>query len=318
VVDGTDAREPESRRRPPITLLGMPRPLPLLLATGAGAGVAALAYGAGWEIDAYTVREHEVPVLAPGTTPLRLLHITDLHLLPNQGKRRAFLRSLADLRPDLVVNTGDTMASAAAIPAIVESLGPLLDVPGAFVPGNNDYFQPRPKNPVRYFFPQRNKVHGPALPWPELSRAMSGGGWVDLSNERAVVKTGDATIAFAGLDDPHLFRADYDAIAGAADPDATVRIGVLHSPEPSLISRFAADGYDLVLAGHTHGGQVRVPFGPAIVTNCGLDRRRARGLHPWDERAWFNVSAGVGTSPYLPIRFACRPEVSLLTLVPRS
>src|SRR5579875_3123360 len=165
----------------------MRRVLPLLVGAGAGVGAAALAYGAGWEIDAYTIREHEVPVLAPDAAPLRLLHITDLHLLPQQRKRRAFLRSLADLRPDLVVNTGDTMASAAAIPAIVDSLGPLLDVPGAFVPGNNDYFQPKPKNPLRYFFPQHNRVHGPTLPWPELSRAMSRGGWVDLSNERATV-----------------------------------------------------------------------------------------------------------------------------------
>ena len=111
---------------------------------------------------------------------------------------------------------------------------------------------------------------------------------------------------------------DYDAIAGPADPDAVVRIGLLHAPEPELIDRFAGDGYDLVLAGHTHGGQVRVPFGPAIVTNCGMDVHRARGLHPWNDRTWFHVSAGLGTNPYLQVRFACRPEASLLTLVPRA
>ena len=97
-----------------------------------------------------------------------------------------------------------------------------------------------------------------------------------------------------------------------------MRIGVTHSPEPALLSRFADDGYDLVLAGHTHGGQVRVPFGPAIVTNCGIDVHRARGLHRWDERMWFHVCAGLGTNPFMPVRFACRPEASLLTLIPRD
>jgi len=91
----------------------------------------------------------------------------------------------------------------------------------------------------------------------------------------------------------------------------------MHSPEPELLQRFADDGYDLALAGHTHGGQVRVPFGPAIVTNCGIDVRRARWLHRWDDHMWFHVCAGLGTNPYTPVRFACRPEASLLTLVPR-
>jgi predicted MPP superfamily phosphohydrolase len=146
---------------------------------------------------------------------------------------------------------------------------------------------------------------------------MAHAGWIDLTHRRAVLKAGAASVALAGTDDPHLRRARYDLIAGPADASADVRLGVIHSPEPRLLGRFAADGYDLVLAGHTHGGQVRVPFGPAIVTNCGIDRGRARWLHPWDERMYFHVCAGLGTNPYAPIRFACRPEATLLTLVPR-
>ena len=72
-----------------------------------------------------------------------------------------------------------------------------------------------------------------------------------------------------------------------------------------------------MLAGHTHGGQVRIPFGPALVTNCGINRSRARWLHKWDEQMYFHVCAGLGTGPWTPIRFACRPEASLLTLVAR-
>ena len=81
----------------------------------------------------------------------------------------------------------------------------------------------------------------------------------------------------------------------------------------------AADGFSLLLAGHTHGGQVCVPGVGALVTNCGLDRRMAKGLHRWPGTpAWLHVSAGLGTHPTAPIRFACRPEASLLTLIPRG
>jgi predicted MPP superfamily phosphohydrolase len=161
-------------------------------------------------------------------------------------------------------------------------------------------------------------VFGPRLPWPELALAMSSAGWLDLTHVRSSLKVGAVEVAVAGTDDPHLGRARYSLIAGAADPSATVRIGVTHSPEPSLLQSFAADGYDLVLAGHTHGGQIRIPFGPAIVTNCGIDVWRARWLHQWDDRMWFHVCAGLGTSPFAPVRIACRPEASLLTLVPRT
>ena len=84
--------------------------------------------------------------------------------------------------------------------------------------------------------------------------------------------------------------------------------------------RFAADGYDLLLAGHTHGGQLCLPVYGTLVTNCGIDRERARGLHRYPDggQAWLHVSAGLGTSPWAPARFACRPEASLLTLVPRD
>ena len=170
---------------------------------------------------------------------------------------------------------------------------------------------------MRYFHPSSGRPKGTRLPWPALATAMTDAGWVDLTHVRASLDVAGLPVALAGTDDPHLGRARYRLIAGPADASAAVRIGVIHSPEPALLSAFAGDGYDLVLAGHTHGGQVRVPFGPAIVTNCGIDVHRARWLHKWDERMWFHVCAGLGTGPYTPIRFACRPEASLLTLVAR-
>jgi predicted MPP superfamily phosphohydrolase len=282
-----------------------------------GLGAATLAYGTLVERNAFTVRQFDVPVLAPGSAPLRILHVSDLHITPNQRRKQEFIRDLARLRPDLVVNTGDTISHARAIPAIMRSLEPLFEFPGVFVPGNNDYYVPQLKNPLRYFVRRDERVRGPRLPWAELAAAMEASGWLDLTHVRAVVKAADVEVALAGTDDSHLKRARYALIAGPAEPAAAVRIGVTHSPEPALLRSFARDGYDLVVAGHTHGGQVRVPFGPAIVTNCGIDVHRARWLHRWDDQMWFHVSAGLGTGPYTPVRFACRPEASLLTLVAR-
>jgi predicted MPP superfamily phosphohydrolase len=201
----------------------------------------------------------------------------------------------------------------------MSALEPLFDFPGAFVPGNNDYYAPAPKNPARYFMPHRQGSYDrrPKMPWDELAAAMAGRGWLDLTHVRERVELDGVPVALAGTDDPHLRKARYSTIAGPADALAAVRIGVTHSPEPALLASFAEDGYDLVLAGHTHGGQVRVPFGPAIVTNCGIDVHRARWLHRWDEHMWFNVCAGLGTNPYMPIRLGCRPEAVLLTLLPR-
>ncbi|MDP9092201.1 MAG: metallophosphoesterase [Actinomycetota bacterium] len=294
----------------------MSRPL-RAAAAAAGSGAVILAYGGLVERNAFTLRRFDVPVLSPGAESIRLLHISDLHITANQRRKHAWIRALARLQPDLVINTGDTLSDPDGVDAVMHALDPLFAFPGAFVPGNNDYYAPRPKNPLRYFFPDTTRVRGAALPWPKLAAAMQGAGWLDLTHVRSVICLPNAEIALAGTDDPHLKRARYHRVAGAADRSATVRIGVTHSPEPYLLSSFAGDGYDLVLTGHTHGGQVRIPFGPAIVTNCGIDVHRARWLHQWDERMYFHICAGLGTSPFAPIRVACRPEASLLTLVAR-
>lgn len=283
----------------------------------AAVGVGCAVYGALIERNLFTLRRFDVPVLPPGEPPIRVLHVSDLHITAAQERKKRWVRDLARLEPDLVVNTGDTISDPDAIPAILETLKPLAKYPAVFVPGNNDYYIPKARSPVRYFTGRLPQPRPPDMPWPELAIAMVEQGWTELTHVRTVLSIGASTVALAGVDDPHLRRVQYELIAGPRD-DATAGIGLVHSPEPDLIGRFAGDGYELVLAGHTHGGQVRVPFGPAIVTNCGIDVHRARWLHRWDARTWFHVSAGVGTNPFMPIRFACRPEASLLTLVPRS
>jgi predicted MPP superfamily phosphohydrolase len=108
-----------------------------LLATTA-LGTATLAYAAGIERRRWTLREATVPVLAPGSSPLRVLHISDLHMMPGQKSKQRWVAALDELEPDLVVNTGDNLAHLQAVPAVVRALGPLLNRPGVFVFGSND------------------------------------------------------------------------------------------------------------------------------------------------------------------------------------
>lgn len=290
------------------------------LALGATAlGAAAFGYAAGIERTHWTLREATLPVLAEGATPLRVLHLSDLHMMPGQRSKQRWIAELAELKPDLVVNTGDNLAHRHAVPAVVRALGPLLNLPGVFVFGSNDYYAPKMKNPIRYLLPgsKRRRIHGAVLPWRDLRAALIERGWLDLTHVRQTFPVAGEIVVAAGVDDPHLKLDRYEEIAGKPEEAASLRLGIAHSPEPWVLDSFAADGYDLVLAGHTHGGQVRVPGYGALTTNCDLDRKRARGASQWSERTWLHVSAGLGTSPYAPVRFACPPEASLLTLVPR-
>jgi hypothetical protein len=283
-----------------------------------GAGVAGVGYASLIERTHWTLRTATLPVLPPGARPLRLLQVSDLHMMPDQRSKQRWVAALAELEPDLVVDTGDNLSHPAAVPAVLRAFGPLLDRPGVFVFGSNDYWGPKPKNPARYFSYQRNPVKGADLPWRDLRAAFVEHGWQDATHQRLRLTLDGREVAVTGVDDPHIRRDRYASVAGAvSSPDVVLRLGLSHSPEPRVLDSFAADGYDLVLSGHTHGGQLRLPGYGAIVTNCGLDRSRARGASRWGARMWLHVSAGMGTSPYAPVRFACPPEASLLTLVAR-
>jgi predicted MPP superfamily phosphohydrolase len=297
--------------------------LPVTAAAVTAAGAAALGYATVLERNWFALRQFEIPILPPGTRPLRVLHISDAHLTPGRKRLMSWIRSLDDLDPDLVVNTGDSISHPESVRPFLDSLGPLLDRPGVFVLGSNDMYAPEPHNPARYLGGPSSRWRirkGPDLPWEKLRDDMVAAGWLDLNNHRGRLKAGGLDIVLAGVHDAHIKRDRYEQVAGQADPTADLRIGVMHSPEPRLLDQFAADGYQLLLAGHTHGGQLCLPVYGPLITNCGIDRKRARGLHrhPIDGQAWLHVSAGLGTSPWAPARFACRPEATLLTLVARD
>ena len=287
----------------------------------AALGAGCLTWAAAYEVNAFRLRRFEVPVLPPGQRPLRVLQISDLHLVPDQRRKRDWVRSLAGLEPDLVVDTGDNLAHLASVPAVLDALGPLLERPGVFVMGSNDYFAPVKKNPARYLLPARDVRLGKLrLPADDLRAGFLSAGWVDLDNVRTRLRVDGRDVELVGTDDAHIRADRYPLVAGPADPSADLSLAVTHAPYRRVLDPMVADGFALVLAGHTHGGQLCVPFLGALVTNCDLPRRQAKGLSSWTSAgrtAPLHVSAGLGTSPYSPVRFACAPEASLLTLVSR-
>lgn len=287
------------------------------LALIAAAGGLALAYASIVERNWFALRRHTIPCLPRGSAPLRVLHVSDLHLLARQRHKQRFLASLVRVEPHLVVGTGDFLGEPGAVEAVVETLGGLRgSIASLCVFGSHDYFGPKAKNPLRYFRRRLPLIVGPDNRWEDLARGLEARGWQFLRNQSTRVVWGGAAageIDVVGLDDAHIDRADFSAASARREPG--FRLGIAHSPD--VAPELARLGYDLILCGHTHGGQVRVPGIGALVTNSSLPRAMARGAHRIGD-TWLHVSAGLGTSKYAPIRFACRPEACVLELVARA
>lgn len=283
----------------------------------AGLGVATLAYASVVERNWFALRRHRVPCLPPGSGPVRVLHISDLHFRRGQRLKRAFLTRLARTDPDLVVGTGDFLGGPDSVDATVEAMTQIRPNTAAlYVLGSNDYYMSTPTNPLKYLVGPSNREgpKGKPNPWRDLVSGLEGRGWRLINNKTtSVALDGLGTVDVVGLDDPHLRL--HDITVASPRSGEGFRLAVVHSPDaaPAL----AELGYDLIVCGHTHGGQIRVPGFGALVTNSTLPRSMARGLHRMNG-SWLHVSAGMGTSPFAPIRFACRPEACLLELVPRD
>jgi len=269
----------------------------------------------------FKAREAQIPILPAGHAPIRVLHFSDLHLTPSRKTEIADIKSFIDLQPDLVISTGDFLADMKAVPVALEALDGLLDLPGLFVFGSNDYFAPLPKNPFKYLLPNHGKrIHGDELPWRDLDTGLQARGWINLNRSRAMIKIKDTSIETRGTDDAHLEFDDYSLVAGAPE-SCDIAIGVTHAPYLRILEGMSKDGLDAIFAGHTHGGQVRLPLpggSRALTTNCDLPTWRARGLTRFGSEPYLHVSAGMGTSPFARIRVASPPEVTLVTLYPHQ
>jgi predicted MPP superfamily phosphohydrolase len=302
------------------------------LGATAAAALGAFTWGVFVERTRFTVRHEVLPILAPGARSLTILHISDLHMAPWQRKKQDFVRSLVRYEPDLIVDTGDNLGHTDGLVGVRQALEPFRGIPGVFAHGSNDYHGPVLKNPFSYFGgPSSKKKHQPDLDVAALNSFLADDlGWLDLNNAARALETRGHRIELFGTGDAHRGWDRLDALPGAiealreevewdADSPEVVRLGVTHAPYRRVLDALTNQGADLILAGHTHGGQVRIPGFPALVTNCDIPRRQAQGLSVWQGQrrsALLNVSAGLGTSIYAPVRFACAPEAVVLTLVP--
>jgi len=264
-------------------------------------------------------------VLEPGASSIQVLHLSDIHLAPWQNRKIKWIRGLASLRPDLVVVTGDSLGHAKSVPALTHALSVFQGTTGVFVHGSNDYFAPRMPNPFTYLFrPSEPDRDGKRIDTEGLDALYASLGWRDLNNASARVSVDGASVLFTGTDDPHLDldRLDFvaesvDEALGHSNQPVAVIVGVTHAPYRRILDTLTTLGAAVIFAGHTHGGQVCVPGIGALTTNSDLPRALARGMNVWnrfDRNAFLNVSAGIGTSIFAPVRFACPPEAVLVTL----
>ena len=266
----------------------------------------------------YKLREISLPILPKGSQELRILHFSDLHLTPYRKREIRDIQSWSAIRPDLVISTGDFLAHKDAVNTVINALGDLLSIPGLYVFGSNDYFGPKFKNPLSYLKKDDGvRRLGKPLPTADLDERLKAAGWKNLNTAKIEFELNGLKTEARGTDDAHLDRDDYALVAGSRSKDVDLSIGVTHAPYARVLDAMAKDKVDLIFAGHTHGGQVRVPwFGGSrsLTTNCDLPNWRSRGLTRFGQEIWLNVSAGMGYSPFTPIRILCPPEATVLTL----
>ena len=275
----------------------------------ASIAVVCIVYGVAIERRAYRLVRRGLAILpADGPETVTVLHLSDLHFVTDDPRKHAFLATIP--RADVTVVTGDFLAEPeaveTAVAAVRETRGRLASW---YVLGSNDYYASRAVNPLRYFVrtsPLRPRRRGRS---DELRALLSADGWNDLTNRRDELDLGGLAVELLGLDDAHIRRQDL-RVAPRHSP-SRFGIAVMHSPDSA--PEVAACGYPFVVAGHTHGGQVRLPLVGALVTNSHLPRRLVSGLIRMGG-SFVHVSPGLGTSKYAPFRFLCPPEATLLEL----
>ena len=237
-----------------------------------------VAYGVAIERRAYRLVRRGLAILpADGPETVTVLHLSDLHFVTDDARKHAFLATIP--RADVTVVTGDFLAEPEAVETAVAAVrGTRGRLASWYVLGSNDYYASGAVNPLRYFVRSRRRKprHARLGRSAELRALLSADGWSDLTNRRDELDLGGLAIELLGLDDTHIRRQDL-RVAPRRSP-SRFGIAVMHSPDSA--PEIAACGYPFVVAGHTHGGQVRLPIVGALVTNSDLPRRLVSGADP--------------------------------------
>lgn len=293
-----------------------------------GLGLLAGFWGIGIERHLRVIRyeQQNIDVLPVGSQPIRVLHISDFHLAPWQKRKLAWIARLGNLDIDLVVDTGDNLGHSKAIAPTLAALSSLGAKPGVFVNGSNDYYAPKARNPFSYLAAPSERQSQVKLDTKTLTDGFESWGWLNLNNSAGILTINGTRIGFVGIDDFHDGLSDLPSIAKnkaalQVQTDPQVFIGVTHAPYLAVIDAMNDSQVSVLFGGHTHGGQVCIPGYGAIVTNCDLPTKAAKGLSSWSRagnQLWLNVCAGLGHSIFAPVRFACRPEVRVVILVAKE
>ncbi|EIT87156.1 hypothetical protein A374_02844 [Fictibacillus macauensis ZFHKF-1] len=272
------------------------------IATGALAGVAgaALVYATCIEPHWYDIKKVTVPlpILPKAFHSFTIVHISDLHI-GYQVKARHVKKIVAAIsaqKPDLIVFTGDFINSARSIKAARKCIPYFQELSAPYgkfaVWGNHDYLAPD----------------------DERISLLQEAQFTCLVNEHTHIDRGEDTLYLAGLDDYLEGTADIEkALDGIPDESCTILLA--HEPDYFKVSM--KYNISLQLSGHSHGGQVCVPFyGPLVTSKLGKAFHSGLYQHP-SEPKFLYTNRGLGTT-HLPVRFACRPEITVLTLVQGS
>ncbi|MEY4366655.1 MAG: hypothetical protein RLZ28_70 [Actinomycetota bacterium] len=297
--------------------------LEIALIAGATIAILVFAWASLVERNWFVIRRESLAILPVGSNPIKVLHIGDVHLAPWQKRKIAWMLGLESLKPDLVVNTGDNLGHKRAVTPLLGAMQGLLKSPGVFVNGSNDYFAPQLRNPFSYLRAPSKRGTNVRLDTAALVAGFESAGWLSLNNRGASLNIKGLKVGFIGIDDAHDGLDDLGSLAKSRESAANYDflIGVSHAPYLKVIDAMGSQKVDLLLAGHTHGGQVCVPFYGALTTNCDLPTKFAKGVSAWSiggHAFLLNVVAGLGHSIYAPFRLACRPEVRLLELVAKQ
>jgi uncharacterized protein len=293
-------------------------PLPLM----------ALAYAVVGEPYRPVFKRHRLRLPSSWPTDFHVVHISDLHVRRQDARlQRAQIKALRGMTPDVVCVTGDVCEKVQDIPLLIEVLKAARPRLGTFVVlGNHEHNAPAPEHlrdqhkrgfmrlvgAVLHVLAPRIRSDGEEE-GHAMAEALRAAGFTVLHNEGVRLRNNNESIWIAGCDSAWAGHADMEAAMQGRRPGEAC-LALIH--EPDLAFEAEAQGADLVLAGHTHGGQIRLPFvgtpytlrmDPRIAIASGFQRLEAGLLH---------ITAGLGHT--IPLRFGCPPEVVWLECQPEA